>query len=130
LRSKCLALGLLAPRGRVREFFKKPWWVGPLAAAVAFMHPHAEKPELTTGSIRTSEQRVTAFGTMPRYGSVVVVAACASGQRLSGGGYKLPSALSRAASSKAEGTNAWRVEFKSLGGAGKAMVYATCIAAK
>ncbi len=114
----------------MREFFKKPWWVGPLAAGVAFMHPHADKPELTTGSIRTSEQRVTAFGTMPRYGSVVVVAACPSGLRLSGGGYKLPSALSRAASSKAEGTNAWRVEFKSLGGAGKAMVYATCLAAK
>ena len=111
---------------RLREFFKKPWWVGPLAAGVAFTHPHADKAEKSTGSIRQSEQRVTAFGTLPRYGSVVVVAACPSGQHLSGGGYKLPSTLSRASSSKAESASAWRVEFKSLGGAGKAMVYAIC----
>ena len=110
----------------MREFFKKPWWVGPLAAGVAFMHPHADKTEKPTASIRTNEQRVTAQGILPRYGSVVVVASCPSGQHLNGGGYKLPSTLSRASSSKAESASAWRVEFKSLGGAGKATVYATC----
>jgi len=47
-----------------------------------------------------------------------------------GGGYTLPSALSKVSYSRADGTNAWRVEFKSLGGSGKAQVYATCAGAK
>jgi hypothetical protein len=102
-------------RARLREFFKKPWWVGPLAAGVAVSHPHADKPAT---AVDLSEQRITVSGTLPRYGSVVVVAECPPGRHLSGGGYTLPSTLSRASSSRADGTNAWRVAFRRLGGSG------------
>jgi hypothetical protein len=63
---------------------------------------------------------------LPRYGSVVVVAACPTGKHLIGGGYVLPSALATASSSRPEGNNTWRVDFRSDGGSGEAKVYAVC----
>jgi hypothetical protein len=108
---------------RLREFFKKPWWVGPLAAGVAVSHPHADKPARPAD---LGEQKVAASAVLPRYGQVVVVAACPPGMQINRGGYTLPSQLSRASSSRAEGAYAWRVAFKSFGGSGKAEVYAVC----
>jgi len=101
--------------------------VGPLAAGVAFLQSHS-KP--TAGSTPLEERRISETGVLPRYGNVVVVATCPAGQQMRGGGYTLPSALSKVSYSRADGTNAWRVEFKSLGGSGKAQVYATCAGAK
>jgi hypothetical protein len=119
----------LETEGGLREFLKKPWWVGPLAAGVAFMHPSAPKPK---GSVSTSGsyQRVNSSGLLPRYGSVVVIAACPAGKHLIGGGYILPGTLAAASSSRPEGNNTWRVDFRSNGGSGEAKVYAICDAKK
>jgi hypothetical protein len=42
-------------------------------------------------------------------------------------GYVAPSVLDTASSSRPEGDNGWRVEFKSNGGMGEAAVYAICV---
>lgn len=108
----------------MRELFKKPWWVGPVAAGLAIGHPSATKP--TGLSHVTGYQRIDNRGTLPRYGSVVVIATCPDHKHLIGGGYVLPSALATASSSRPEGNNVWRVVFKSHGGHGKVKVYAIC----
>ena len=117
----------------LKEFFKKPWWVGPLVAGVAYWHPGIKKhPNETdvTGSVRASSTsshlRIDKSGTLPRYGSVVVAVVCPTGRHLIGGGYVLPSALATASSSRQDATNAWQVKFKSYGGSGEAKVHAIC----
>src|SRR5450756_1724255 len=72
-------------------FLKKPWWVGPLAliAGIAVGHPGKTKPAGPVG-VRGSEI-VNSRGTLPRNGSVVVIATCPAGKRVIGGGYVAPS---------------------------------------
>ena len=64
--------------------------------------------------------------TLPLNGSIEVTASCPSGKRVIAGGYVAPSVLDTASSSRPEGDNGWRVEFKSNGGMGEASVYAIC----
>ena len=115
----------------MKEFFKKPWWVGPLVAGVAYLHPGLKKHHNetdVTGSVGASGSylRIDKSGTLPRYGSVVVAAVCPNGRHLIGGGYVLPSALATASSSRQDAKNAWQVKFKSYGGSGQAKVHAIC----
>ena len=125
--------GQRAVGDNLKEFFKKPWWVGPLVAAVAYWHPgikrHHHESDVTgsvQASITSSYLRIDKSAPLPRYGSVVVAALCPNGRRLIGGGYELPSALATASSSRQEAMNAWQVKFKSYGGTGEAKVHAIC----
>jgi hypothetical protein len=110
------------------QFFKKPWWVGPLAlvAGMAVGHPGKTKPAGLAGA-RGSEI-VNSRATLPRNGSVDVIATCPAGKRVIGGGYVAPSVGATAELSILGG--AWRVGFKSTGGSGDASVYAVCVKAK
>jgi len=115
------------PRGRLHQFFKKPWWVGPLLAGLAIAIGHPRGTAETTGSISTSGYlRINNSGTLPRYGSVVVTAVCPTGKHLIGGGYVLPGTLATASSSRLESSNTWRVNFRSFGSHGQAKAYAVC----
>ena len=67
--------------------------------------------------------------TLPLNGSIEVTATCPTGKRVIAGGYVAPSVLDAASSSRPEGDNGWRVEFKSNGGMGEAAVYAICATA-
>jgi hypothetical protein len=112
------------------QFFKKPWWVGPVAlvAGMAVGHPGKTKaPGL--GNVRGSEI-VNSRGKLPRNGSVVVTATCPAGKRAIGGGYVAPSVGATTDLSILGGNSSWRVDFRSIGGSGEASVYAVCIAAK
>ena len=112
---------------RLHQFFKKPWWVGPLLAGLAIAIGHPRGTVETTGSISTSGYlRINNSGTLPRYGSVVVTAVCPTGKHLIGGGYVLPGTLATASSSRLESSNSWRVNFRSFGSHGQAKVYAIC----
>jgi hypothetical protein len=112
------------------QFFKKPWWVGPLAlvAGMAVGHPGKSKAPGWV-NVRGSEI-VNSRGTLPRNGSVTVTAACPAGKRAIGGGYAAPSAGATTDLSILGGNSAWRVDFRSVGGSGEASVYAVCMAAK
>jgi hypothetical protein len=112
------------------EFLKKPWWVGPLSlvAGMAVGHPGKTKPAELVG-VRGSEI-VNGRGTLPRNGSVVVIATCPAGKRVIGGGYVAPSIGDTTDLSMLGGNSAWRVGFKSNGGSGDASVYAVCVTAK
>jgi hypothetical protein len=112
------------------RFLKKPWWVGPLALVVgmAIGHPGKTKPAEPVG-IRGSEI-VNSRGILPRNGSVVVIATCAAGKRVIGGGYVAPSVSDTTDLSILGGNSAWRAGFKSNGGSGDASVYAVCVTAK
>ena len=112
------------------QFFKKPWWVGPLAlvAGMAVGHPGKTKPAEPVG-VRGSEI-VNSRGTLPRNGSVVVIATCPAGKRMIGGGYVAPSVGATTDLSILGDNSAWRVGFKSNGGSGEASVYAVCVTAK
>jgi hypothetical protein len=112
------------------RFFKKPWWVGPLAllAGMAVGHSAKTKPAGPAG-VRGSEI-VNSRGTLPLNGSVVVIATCPAGKRVIGGGYVAPSVGATADLSTPGSNSAWRVGFKSNGGSGDASVYAICVTAK
>jgi hypothetical protein len=110
------------------EFFKKPWWVGPLVAGLAFGHQGTTKPAGPAGV--TGYEKINNRGPLPRNGSVVVVATCPAGKRvISGGGHVVPSFVGTTDLSRPDGDNAWRVHFKSNGGSGNATVYAICVTA-
>jgi hypothetical protein len=111
-------------------FLKKPWWVGPLAliAGIAVGHQGKTKPAGPVG-VRGSEI-VNSRGTLPRNGSVVVIATCPAGKRVIGGGYVAPSVGDATDLSIPGGNSAWQVGFKSNGGSGDASVYAVCVTAK
>ena len=112
------------------RFLKKPWWVGPLAlvAGMAVGHSGKTKPAEPVG-VRGSEI-VSSRGTLPRNGSVVVIATCPAGKRVIGGGYVAPNIGATTDLSIPGGNSAWRVGFKSNGGSGDASVYAVCVTAK
>ena len=69
---------------------------------------------------------ISTHETLPLNGSIEVTATCPTGKRVIGGGYVAPSVLDSASSSRPEGDNGWRVEFKSNGGSGDASAYAIC----
>jgi hypothetical protein len=69
---------------------------------------------------------ISTHETLPLNGSIEVTATCPTGKRVIGGGYVAPSVLDAASSSRPEGDNGWRVEFKSNGGNGDASAYAIC----
>jgi hypothetical protein len=69
---------------------------------------------------------ISTHETLPLNGSIEVTATCPTGKRVIGGGYVAPSVLDAASSSRPEGDNGWRVEFKSNGGSGDASAYAIC----
>jgi hypothetical protein len=110
------------------EFFRKPWWVGPLVASVSFSHYQTANRTAALAAVSGYEV-VNNRGILPRNGRVVVAATCPAGKRAIGGGYAAPSAADTADSSSTEGNNAWRVSFKSNGGSGAASVYAICVTA-
>ena len=107
-------------------FFKKPWWVGPLVACVSIGHRAATNQPATPAAFSGYEV-VNNHATLPRNGRVVVLATCPAGKRAIGGGYVVPSAADTTDSSGRDGSNAWRVSFKSNGGSGVASVYAICV---
>jgi hypothetical protein len=72
---------------------------------------------------------INTHGTLPLNGSIEVTATCPAGKRVIAGGYVAPSVLDTASSSRPEGDNGWRVEFKSNGGNGDASAYAICATA-
>jgi hypothetical protein len=72
---------------------------------------------------------ISTHETLPLNGSIEVTATCPTGKRVIGGGYVAPTVLDAASSSRPEGDEGWRVEFKSNGGNGDASVYAICAAA-
>ena len=111
-------------------FLKKPWWVGPMAlvAGMAVGHSGKTKPA-GPGGVRGSEM-VNSRGTLPRNGSVVVIATCPTGKRVIGGGYVAPSVGDTTDLTMLGGNSAWRVGFKSNGGSGDASVYVVCVTAK
>ena len=109
-------------------FFKKPWWVGPLVACVSFGHQAATN-KAPTPAAASGYEVVNNHATLPRNGRVVVVATCPAGKHAVGGGYVVPSAADTTDSSSRDGSNAWRVSFKSNGGSGVASVYAICVTA-
>ncbi len=110
------------------EFFKKPWWVGPLVAGVAISHPSITKPAGPVGV--TGYEKINSQGTLPRNGSVVVIATCPAGKRvISGGSYLVPRFSGTTELSRPDGNNSWRAVFKSNGGSGVASVYAICVTA-
>jgi hypothetical protein len=106
---------------------KKPWWVGPLVACVSINHQAANKP--AAPATVSGYEIVYNRGILPRNGRVVVAATCPAGKRAIGGGYVAPSAADTTDFSSPEGSNAWRVSFKSNGGSGAASVYAICVTA-
>jgi hypothetical protein len=112
------------------DFFKKPWWVGPVAlvAGLAVGHSGKSKPAEMV-AVRGSEL-VKKRGTLPRNGNLVVIATCPTGKRVIGGGYVAPSADDAADLSTLGGKSAWRVDFKSNGGSGDASIYAVCVTDK
>jgi hypothetical protein len=110
------------------EFFKKPWWVGPLVACVSIGHHAATNKPATPSSAANGYEVVNNHGTLPRNGKVVVVATCPAGKHAIGGGYVVPSPADTTDSSGRDGINAWRASFKSNGGGGIASVYAICVA--
>jgi len=106
-------------------FFKKPWWVGPLIAGVSYNHYHTDKtPEPAAVS---GYEVVHNRGNLPRNGRIVVVATCPAGKRAISGGYSTPTPADTTDFSNPEGSNAWKVSFKSNGGGGNASVYAVCV---
>jgi hypothetical protein len=105
--------------------FKKPWWVGPLIAGVSYNHYHADKPAEPTAV--SGYEVVHNRGNLPRNGRVVVVATCPAGKRAISGGYSTPTPADTTDFSNPEGSNAWKVSFKSNGGSGNASVYAVCV---
>jgi hypothetical protein len=107
-------------------FFKKPWWVGPLIAGVSYNHYHADKPPPEPTAVSGYEV-VHNRGNLPRNGRVVVVATCPVGKRAISGGYSTPTPADTTDFSNPEGSNAWKVSFKSNGGSGSASVYAVCV---
>ncbi len=110
------------------EFFKKPWWVGPLIAGVAISHPSTTKLAGPAGV--TGYEKINNRGTLPRNGSVVVVATCPAGKHvIGGGGYIVPRFAGTTELSRQDGNNAWRAHFRSNGGSGTASVYAICVTA-
>ena len=110
------------------EFFKKPWWVGPLVAGLALGHQGTTKPAGPAGV--TGYEKINNRGTLPRNGSVVVIATCPAGKQVIGGGYVSPSVGDATELSIRDSNDAWRVAFKSNGGSGDASVYAICATAK
>jgi hypothetical protein len=111
-------------------FFKKPWWVGPLAlvAGMAIGHTGAAKPP-GLASVKGYEI-IKGRGRLPRNGSIVVIARCPTGKQVIGGGYVAPSVADATDLSIRDRNNTWRVGFKSNGGSGDASVYAICATAK
>jgi hypothetical protein len=111
-------------------FFKKPWWVGPLAlvAGMAIGHTGATKPP-GLASVKGYEI-IKRRGSLPRNGSVVIIATCPAGKQVIGGGYVSPSVGDATELSIRDSNDAWRVAFKSNGGSGDASVYAICATAK
>jgi hypothetical protein len=112
------------------EFFKKPWWVGPLALVAGLVVGHSGKSKPVEPLAVRGSEIVKKRGTLPRNGSVVVIATCPIGKRVIGGGYVAPSAGDAADLSTLGGKSAWRVDFKSNGGSGDASIYAFCVADK
>ncbi len=107
--------------------FKKTLVVGPLIAGVSLTHQSANKP--TGSEAGNGYQVVNNQGMLPRNGRVVVVATCPAGKRVIGGGYVVPTSVDTTDFSRPKGHDAWRVNFKSNGGNGKASVYAICVTA-
>jgi hypothetical protein len=118
----------LADEGALLGFFKKPWWVGPLIAGVSYNHYHADKP--AEPAAVSGYEVVHNRGNLPRNGRIVVVATCPAGKRALSGGYSTPTPADTTDFSSLEGSNAWKVSFKSNGGSGNASVYAVCVNAK
>lgn len=108
------------------EFFKKPWWVGPLVAGVAISHP-TTKPAGPAGV--TGYEKIVHRGTLPRNGSVVIIATCPDGKLVISGGYDVPRFVGTTGLSRQDGDHAWRAHFKSNGGSGTVSVFAICVTA-